>query len=235
MTGPPVPVVQASGLGHTYELDGLTVPSLVGVDLEVAEGETVALLGASGSGKSTLLGLLGGLQRPRDGRLVVLDRDLRTASERALLAMRARDLGVVFQSPGRNVLGHAGALDNLLFAQRAGGRSRAERRRRGHELLARVGLGDRAHTRAGAMSGGEQQRLAVAVGLANGPRLLLADEPTSQLDHASGAGVVRLLMAARNTGCAVVVVTHDPDVAAQTDRVLTMADGALVDRRRTWR
>ena len=228
-------VVQARGLGHTYALDGVEVAALAGVDLQVAAAETLALLGASGSGKSTLLGLLGGLQRPREGELVVLDRDLRAAPERALLRMRAHDVGVVFQNPGRNVLGHATALDNLLFAQRAGGRSRPERRRRGRELLARVGLAERAGTRAGAMSGGEQQRLAVAVGLANGPRLLLADEPTSQLDHASSGGVVQLLVEARETGCAVVVVTHDPEVAEQMDRVLTMADGAVVGERRVWR
>ncbi len=225
MRGPVV--VRARALSHRYALEGQVVEALRGVDLEVAAGEAVALLGASGSGKSTLLGLLGGLQRPTEGDLQVLEVDLVRAPQRALLALRARGVGVVFQVPGRNLLGHATSVDNLLFAQRAGGRSRADRRRRADDLLERVGLTARAGSRAGSLSGGEQQRLAVAAGLANRPRLLLADEPTSQLDAASGVRVVDLLVQARDDGASLVVVTHDPDVAARTDRVLHVADGVL--------
>lgn len=223
-------LVRARSLRHDYATQGGSVAALRDVDLAVRGTESVALLGASGSGKSTLLGLLAGLQRPAGGELQVLGLDMATASERALLALRARSVGVVLQSPGRNVLGHASALDNLLFAQRAGGRPAAARRQRARKLLVQVGLGAREQARAGALSGGEQQRLAVAAGLVNGPRLLLADEPTSQLDGAAGEAVVRLLVAARERGVALVVVTHDPAVAARLDRVLHMADGVLVEQ-----
>ena len=187
------PAAHGQGLTHVYRSEGTEVTALRGVDLEVARGETLALLGPSGSGKSTLLSLLAGLFRPTAGRLVVEGRDLVEATERERTALRARDVGVVLQSPGRNLLPYANALENLVFVQRAGGRGRAARRRRARELLGLVGLADAGPKPMRALSGGEQQRLAVAAALSNEPRLLLADEPTSQLDEDNSARLAELV------------------------------------------
>jgi ABC-type lipoprotein export system ATPase subunit len=232
------PVVEAVGLGHTYRREGVEGPAdvaaLRGLSVQVEHGETVAVLGPSGSGKSTLLSLLAGLEPVTDGSLRVLGHDLTRAASREQLALRGRDVGVLLQNPGRNLLVYGTVLDNLLFAQRAGGRPRRARRVRAEELLAEVGLEGTGGTAIRALSGGEQQRLAVAVALANGPRLLLADEPTSQLDDVNGERVVALLQELRDRhGTTVVVVTHDPQVADVLDRTLTLADGVLVaDERR---
>jgi putative ABC transport system ATP-binding protein len=217
------------GLTHVYRGEGAEVTALRGVDLEVARGETLALLGPSGSGKSTLLSLLAGLFRPTGGRLVVEGRDLVQAAERERTALRARDVGVVLQSPGRNLLPYANALENLVFVQRTGGRARAARRRRARELLALVGLADAGPKPMQALSGGEQQRLAVAAALCNQPRLLLADELTSQLDEDNSVRLVELVRAVnRELGTTVVVVTHDPMVGAAMERTLTLAAGQVV-------
>jgi putative ABC transport system ATP-binding protein len=217
------------GLVHVYHGDGVEVTALAGVDLAVVRGETLALLGPSGSGKSTLLSLLAGLFRPTAGRLVVEGRDLVAAAERERTALRAGDIGVVLQHPGRNLLPYANALENLVFVQRTSGRGRAARRQRARELLALVGLADAGAKSMRALSGGEQQRLAVAVALCNQPRLLLADEPTSQLDEDNSAQVAELLgTVSRQLGTTVVVVTHDPMVGAAMGRALTLAAGRLV-------
>ena len=215
---------------HTYAAVAGAAPTtvLAGVDLEVAPGEAVALVGPSGSGKSTLLTLLAGLVRPTAGRVVVAGTDLSTLSERGLLRLRARHLGVVLQTPGRNVLPHATSEQNVAFAQRSG-LGRRERRAEAQDLLASVGLSAQRDVEARRLSGGQQQRLALAVALAGGPDVLLADEPTSQLDRATGAGVVATLLAARDrTGCALVLVTHDHEVSAAMDRELGVHDGRLV-------
>jgi putative ABC transport system ATP-binding protein len=216
-------VVRADGLGHRYG----QVRALAGVDLALAPGEAVAVLGPSGSGKSTLLALLAGLLRPTDGRLEVLGTDLGTAPASAVQSLRGRGLGVLLQEPGRNLLAHGTARDNLVLAQP--GRPRKERRARAAELLELVGLGGRDRERAGDLSGGEQQRLAVACAVAGRPRLLLADEPTSALDAATARAVVDLLRAVRDReGTAVVAVTHDPTVAATLDRTVALRDGRVV-------
>lgn len=221
--------IECESLEHTYVVDDVEVRAVRGVDLVVEDGDTVALLGTSGSGKSTLLAMCAALLRPTGGRLAVAGSDVGEMTEREALALRAAHLGVVLQSPGRNLLGYATALENLLFAQRAGGVSRRERRARAEELLDEVGLADGGHKPIAALSGGEQQRLAVAMSLSNRPRLLLADEPTSQLDDANGRRVVELLSAARDRhGATVVVVTHDPDVAAAMDRTVHLRDGRLI-------
>jgi putative ABC transport system ATP-binding protein len=220
--------VRCDSLVHIYRVKDVEVVALRGVDLIVPRGETVALLGPSGCGKSTLLALLAGLLRPSAGRVEVAGRDIGKLSERDLLALRRTDVGVVLQNAGRNLLPYAAALDNLTFAQRGTGRSRRARRSRGIELLDAVGLGDAAGKPVHALSGGEQQRLGVAVSLANGPSVVLADEPTSQLDTANAAQVVRLLRLARDRwGATVVVVTHDPAVGAAMDRTVSMRDGRV--------
>jgi ABC-type lipoprotein export system ATPase subunit len=221
-------VVVCESLVQIYRVKDLEVVALRGVDLTVGEGEAVALLGPSGCGKSTLLALLAGLLRPSAGRAVVAGRDVGKLSERELLGLRRTQVGVLLQNAGRNLLPYASALDNLTFAQRGTGRRRRARRARGEELLAAVGLADAARKPVHALSGGEQQRLGLAVSVVNGPRVLLADEPTSQLDTASAAHVTRLLRDVRDRwGTTVVVVTHDPAIGAAMDRTVTMRDGRV--------
>jgi putative ABC transport system ATP-binding protein len=221
--------VRGQALTHVYRSEGAEVTALRRVDLEVARGETLAVLGPSGSGKSTLLSLLAGLFRPTGGRLVVEGRDLVEAAERERTALRARDVSVVLQNPGRNLLPYANALENLVFVQRAGGRGRAARPRRAREVLALVGLADAGLKPMRALSGGEQQRLAVAAALCNEPRLLLADEPTSQLDEDNSVRLAELVRAVnRELGTTVVVVTHDPMMGEAMERTVTLAAGQVV-------
>lgn len=220
--------VECSGLVVVFPVDGAEVVALRGVDLTIGAGETVALLGPSGAGKSTLLSVLAGLQRPTAGAARVRGRDLARLSARDLGRLRAGEVGLVLQKPATNLLGHATASANLRFAQSATGRSRRDARARSRALLEAVGLDHAAARPARLLSGGEQQRLAVAVALAGEPGLLLADEPTSQLDAESGAAVVAVLLAAaREQGTTVVAVTHDPAVGTALGRTVTIRDGRV--------
>ena len=221
-------LVRCEGLVQVYGDPGEEITALRGVDLAVAEGDTVALLGPSGAGKSTLLWLLAGLLRPTAGVVEVCGRRLGELTGRSASDLRLRDVGVVLQNPGRNLLPNETALGNVLFAQDPTRRSRAVKRRRAAGLLDAVSLSPAARRAAGRLSGGEQQRLALAVALANGPRLLLADEPTSQLDHETARTVVDLIRAANeDLGTTVVVVTHDPDVGSALGRTVTIRDGRV--------
>jgi ABC-type lipoprotein export system ATPase subunit len=221
-------LVTCEQLFHIHRLARHEVVSLQGVDLTVDRCETVALLGPSGSGKSTLLSILGGLERPSAGRVLVDELDLAKLPETTLTAFRRRRVGFVWQVPARNLLPHASAADNLELPMVLARLPAARRRRRARVLLDAVDLGAVARRPVRALSGGEQQRLAVAVALANNPPLLLADEPTSQLDRANVTRVVDVLHAAReDLGTTVVVVTHDPEVAARMDRTLTIRDGRV--------
>ena len=222
------PTVDCEGLVHIYRSTDTEVVALRGVDLIVNEGETVALRGPSGAGKSTLLWILAGLLRPSAGRLSVHGREISRMSSQQLDMLRAREIGVVLQDPARNLIPHANAGHNIAFAQRAGSAPRAERRALIADLLEAVGIISVAHLAAGRLSGGEQQRLALGVALANRPRLLLADEPTSQLDAASARAVVELLSEAPDRfGTTVVTVTHDPAVSAAFERTVTIRDGRI--------
>jgi putative ABC transport system ATP-binding protein len=222
------PAVVCDRVVHIYRRHGIESVALSGVDLVIPQGQTVALLGPSGAGKSTLLALMAGLLQPTAGLCFVHGRNLGAADERQLMSMRAREVGIVLQTPGRNLLPYASASDNVAFAQRPTRRTPAAKRRRTLTLLDAVGLAQYARTRAGAMAGGEQQRLAVAVALANGPRILLADEPTSQLDRENASQVVALLAAANaDLGTTVVLVTHDPSIAASMQRTVTIRDGRV--------
>jgi putative ABC transport system ATP-binding protein len=212
----------------TYRLQDADVTALAGVDLEIEPGDAVALLGPSGSGKSTLLTLLAGLHRATSGSIRLDGEDLGAMSERALLSLRSRAVGVVMQGPARNLLPYAVAEDNLRFAQRAVPRERRGALPDPGELLERLGLGHVRRSPLGALSGGEQQRLSLAVGLSTAPRLLLADEPTSQLDTSSQQAVIDLLAAASEAGTTVVVVTHDEHVAQQMHRTVVLHDGLVV-------
>jgi putative ABC transport system ATP-binding protein len=225
MTGP---VVRCDGLVQVYGTPGQEVTALRGVDLEVAAGETVALLGPSGAGKSTLLWLFAGLLRPTAGIVEVCGRRLTDMTPRSAANMRLREVGVVMQTPARNLLSYETAAGNVQFAQGPTRRSGSAKRRRTSALLDAVGLAPVAHRPAGRLSGGEQQRLALAVALANGPKLLLADEPTSQLDHRSAAAVIDLIQAANeDAGTSVLLVTHDPAVGKAMRRTVTIRDGRV--------
>ncbi len=221
-------MVRCDGLVQVYGTPGQEVTALRGVDLTVEEADTLALLGPSGAGKSTLLWLFAGLLRPTAGIVEVCGRRLTDLTTRSAAEMRLRDVGIVMQNPGRNLLPYETAVNNVMFALSPTRRSRRTKRRRTAALLDSVGLAKVAHRAAGRLSGGEQQRLAVAVALANGPRLLLADEPTSQLDQDSAAAVIDLICAANeDTGTTVVVVTHDPAVGAALSRTVTIRDGRV--------
>jgi len=224
-----VPAVLCSGLTHVYRDENTQVTALHEVDLRIESGEAVALVGPSGAGKSTLLTLVAGLVRPTSGRIEVRGSDVRTMSERDLLRMRARDLGMVLQTPARNLLPYATARANVAFAQRFGGVSRRDRHTEAGDLLDSVGLGDQADRLAAVMSGGQQQRLALAVALAGRPAVLLADEPTSQLDRHTGDAVIALMLAARERqGTALIVVTHDYHVSDALDVEYAIHNGSLM-------
>jgi putative ABC transport system ATP-binding protein len=220
------PVVEARGVTKVYRLEGVEVRALDGVDLEVAAGDSLAIMGPSGSGKSTLLGLLGGLDRPTSGTLRFQGRDVTRLSDDELAVVRNRVVGFVFQS--FQLLARTPAVGNVGLPLVYRGLGRAERRRRAVSTLESVGLGHRLQHRPSQLSGGEQQRVAIARALVTEPAMLLADEPTGNLDSRSGDEVLDLLARLHDErGVAVVVVTHDPGVAGRFRRRVTMADGRL--------
>jgi putative ABC transport system ATP-binding protein len=221
-----LPVVEARGVTKVYRLEGVEVRALDGVDLEVAAGDSLAIMGPSGSGKSTLLGLLGGLDRPTSGTLRFQGRDVTRLSDDELAVVRNRVVGFVFQS--FQLLARTPAVGNVGLPLVYRGLGRAERRRRAVSTLESVGLGHRLQHRPSQLSGGEQQRVAIARALVTEPAMLLADEPTGNLDSRSGDEVLDLLARMHDErGVAVVVVTHDPGVAGRFHRRVTMADGRL--------
>ncbi len=220
------PVVEARSVTKVYRLDGVEVRALDGVDLEVAAGDSLAIMGPSGSGKSTLLGLLGGLDRPTSGTLRFQGRDVTRLSDDELAVVRNQVVGFVFQS--FQLLARTPAVGNVGLPLVYRGLGRAERRRRAVSTLESVGLGHRLQHRPSQLSGGEQQRVAIARALVTEPAMLLADEPTGNLDSRSGDEVLDLLARLHDErGVAVVVVTHAPRVAGRFRRRVTMADGRL--------
>src|SRR6185437_15806890 len=221
--------VTCRGLVYIYRLEGYDVVALAGVDLDISPGESVALLGPSGAGKSTLLALLAGLLRPAAGRVTVGRHDLVQAGPAELQALRATDVGVVLQGAGRNLLPYLSAEQNVRFAQRGAPADRRRELPAPRDVLAMVGLSGRGRNRVrpARLSPGERQRLALAVGLAGRPGLLLADEPTSQLDNRARDEVLMALDAVRRAGTTVVVVTHDPGVGRWMGRTITIRDGRV--------
>jgi putative ABC transport system ATP-binding protein len=220
------PAVEAVDVRRSYHLDGVSVEALRGVSLRIDPGEYVAVVGPSGSGKSTLMHLLGCLDRPTSGVLRVGGRDVATLGDGELAGLRNRTIGFVFQS--FQLLGRTSALDNVALPLVYRGVRRAERRERAEAALRAVGLGHRLAHRPGQLSGGEQQRVAIARALVGEPDLLLADEPTGNLDTNSGAEVMDVLAGlVHDRGVAVVVVTHDPEIAALAGRRVRVRDGLL--------
>jgi predicted ABC-type transport system involved in lysophospholipase L1 biosynthesis ATPase subunit len=224
--------LEATGISKTYHLRRVPVMVLDGADLSVAEGETVAIIGRSGAGKSTLLHILGGLDCPDAGTVRVREDDLYALSAGRRTAIRAHRIGFVFQS--YHLLPEMDVLENVMLPAMAYGGARTRRQGREHarRLLETVGLADRARHRPMELSGGEQQRVALARALMNDPELILADEPTGNLDDSTGAIVLdRLFLLAREHGRALVMVTHNREIAERCDRILRLTDGRITAAR----
>jgi ABC-type lipoprotein export system ATPase subunit len=220
-------ILNASGLRKEFGKGDALVRAVDDVDLTVAQGETVAIMGPSGCGKSTLLYMLGGLERPTGGAVVLEDKRLDRLSERGLARLRRGAVGFVFQA--FHLVDELTARENVELPALLAGRSPRSARQRANELLRQVGLEDRAGFLPSALSGGQRQRVAVARALSNQPVVVLADEPTGNLDSAATLEVLRLFDALRNAGQTLVIVTHDSRVAATADRLITMRDGAFTD------
>jgi putative ABC transport system ATP-binding protein len=223
-------LLRARGLRKDYGTGEGLVRAVDDIDLEIARGEAVAVMGPSGCGKSTLLHLLGGLDRPTAGELWLSGRRIDPLAERMLAQVRRTEVGFVFQA--FHLMEELTARENVELPALLAGRSPREARQRGRELLTRVGLADRAGHLPSALSGGQRQRVAIARALVNEPALLLADEPTGNLDSASTAEVLRLFEALRASGLTLVVVTHDERIAATADRLISMRDGAFTGETR---
>ncbi len=221
------PLLSAKGLHKTYLLGRRTLEVLRGVDLELARGDFVALRGASGSGKSTLLHLLGGLDTPTRGDVWLKGRDLATLSRKELAHARNQDVGFIFQA--YYLLPELDALENVCLPARMARKPAGATAARGRELLARVGLEDRMEHKPYELSGGEQQRVAIARALINEPALILADEPTGNLDSHTGEEIIQLLSSLREEKLtALIMATHDARLAARAARSIELLDGQIV-------
>jgi lipoprotein-releasing system ATP-binding protein len=225
MSDPAFPL-SLSGIKRTFVQGDRRLEVLKGITIDLKPGEIVALVGQSGSGKSTLLHIAGLLERPDEGDIVVDGKSAGAAGDRDRTVMRRQFLGFVYQY--HHLLPEFSAIENVMLPQMLNGRSRGDARRRAAELLGMVQLKERADHRPGRLSGGEQQRVAIARAIANAPRVLLADEPTGNLDASTADAVFRqLLTLVRETGMAALVATHNPELASRMDRTVVLKDGVL--------
>jgi len=220
------PFIQVRALKKHYQMGGTTVRALDGLDLDIDEHTFTVVMGPSGSGKSTLLYLLGGLDRVTSGEISVDGARLDTMDENALALFRRRTMGFVFQS--FNLIPSMSALENVAFPMQFAGVNAARRKEQSRNLLTQVGLDNRADHRPTELSGGQQQRVAIARALVNNPSLILADEPTGNLDTSSGAAVMQLLSDLHNSGRTVLVVTHDPRMTRFATHKIFLLDGRIV-------
>jgi ABC-type lipoprotein export system ATPase subunit len=230
MTMDAASMVRARGLRKEYGKDESLVRAVDRVDLDVASGETLAVMGPSGCGKSTLLHLLGGLDRATAGELWLAGRRIDQMSERGMAALRRDAVGFVFQA--FHLMDELTAAENIELPVLLAGRSPRSARRRAAELLEQVGLADRARHLPSQLSGGQRQRVAIARALANRPQVVLADEPTGNLDSEATLDVLRLFESLHEAGQTLVIVTHDSRIAATADRLIAMRDGAFIDETR---
>jgi putative ABC transport system ATP-binding protein len=226
----PQPLISLEGVTKDYRMGDVVVRALRGVSLQLVEGEFLAVMGASGSGKSTLMNILGCLDRPTTGKYFLGGKEVSNLTRNELARLRNRTLGFVFQS--FNLLPRTSALENAELPLIYGGASRHERRRRAEAALARVGLGDRADHHPNQLSGGQQQRVAIARALVSDPKIILADEPTGNLDSRTSIEVMALFQELGDQGITVILVTHEADIARYASRVLTMRDGLILADRR---
>ena len=219
-------LIRVRGLQKVYTVGDIEVPALSGIDLEISQGEFVAVMGASGSGKSTFMNILGCLDRPTRGAYFLEGQEVGSLSPEEWAHIRNRKMGFVFQ--GFNLLSRTSALENVELPLMYNGTQGKERRRRALEMLSLVGLGDRVHHTPNQLSGGQQQRVAIARALVNRPSLLLADEPTGNLDSKTSAEIMELLRRLNGEeGITIVLVTHEQDIAAYAGRQIQFRDGVV--------
>lgn len=218
-------VIQADGITKVYQMGEIEVHALRGVDIQIAAGEIISIMGPSGSGKSTLMNIIGCLDRPTSGSYCLEGEQVADMSDDQLAEIRNRKVGFVFQS--FNLLGRQSAISNVELPMRYAGVANG-RRKRAIAALESVGLGDRIHHRPNELSGGQQQRVAIARALVNNPAIILADEPTGNLDTKSGEEIVKILLELnKDFGTTLIFVTHDPEIADMTERVVHLRDGLI--------
>ena len=218
--------IECSGLFKIYKAADLEVVALRGLELTVQQGEILAIVGASGSGKSTLLNILAGYDAPSAGTIRVGDFDLLQMTNKEVVKYRRHEVGFIWQETSRNLFPYLTTLENVELPMVIAGSPKTERKKRAQELLDIVGLGDRSNHKPAELSGGEQQRVAIAVGLSNKPPLLLADEPTGELDDQTGKEVLELLNKVnQDLGTTILIVTHDPAIATSVQRAIAIKDG----------
>lgn len=221
------PLILCDGLVKIYKIAGLEQVALRELNLSIEKGELMSIVGASGSGKTTLMNILGGLDRPSAGRVRVDGQDLLRMSDAQLNRYRREKVGFVWQQSARNLISYLNAIDNVMLPMTVAGQAR-QKRKRAQELLAMVGLDRRSRHRLSELSGGEQQRVAIAVALANDPPLLLADEPTGEVDTITAQMIYDIFrQLTREVNLTTIIVSHDPGIARQVDRVVAIRDGML--------
>ncbi|WP_410507917.1 ABC transporter ATP-binding protein [Methanosarcina hadiensis] len=218
------PIVEVTDVRKSYMLGDMEVPVLSNITLRIEKGEFLAIVGPSGSGKSTLMNLIGCLDRPTEGQVLIKGRELSGMSDQELARLRGLEIGFVFQT--FNLVPRLTAFENVLLPTFANSRS-IDPQKRAKELLGLMGLQDRMHHRPGELSGGQSQRVSIARALINDPSILLADEPTGNLDSKTGSEILRIFMDLNKEGRTVVIVTHDPEIAKYADRVVLVKDGII--------
>ena len=226
-------IIETVDLVKEYPQGETALRVLKGINMKVEEGDFMAIMGPSGSGKSTLLNMIGALDKPTSGTVLIRGVDISTLNDNQLADLRSKEIGFIFQF--FNLISRMKALDNVALPMAIAGVPRSERRERAAKLLEMVGLGERMHHRPTELSGGEQQRVAIARALVNNPAVVLCDEVTGNLDSGTGDDIMQLLRTLNNEeGKTFVLITHDPVVAQSTDRLVTLHDGEIIGEKRVW-